>query len=184
MSEKVVGQQFQGVTIGVSIPLWENKNTVKYANAKIMAMQSMQTDAVVQFYNERKALHAKVIRLQGAIADYRSKLNAFGNTALLQKALDKGEISLGEYFFELSFYYESFDKLLQMEYDLAKTIVITSYSIHYTKLYETKANSRLLFPKCWFLLTMKMPGRLPKRWLFRIQIRQFSLRNNRGRLIY
>ncbi len=122
MSEKVVGQQFQGVTIGVSIPLWENKNTVKYANAKIMAMQSMQTDAVVQFYNERKALHAKVIRLQGAIADYRSKLNAFGNTALLQKALDKGEISLGEYFFELSFYYESFDKLLQMEYDLAKTI--------------------------------------------------------------
>ncbi len=31
--EGVVGEQFQGITVGISIPLWENKNSVKYAKA-------------------------------------------------------------------------------------------------------------------------------------------------------
>ena len=29
MTETVVGQQYSGVTAGITIPLWENKNTVK-----------------------------------------------------------------------------------------------------------------------------------------------------------
>jgi len=118
MSEKVVGQQFQGVTIGVSIPLWENKNTVMYAKAKTIATQSMETDAKMQFYNEMKTLHSKVTSLQISVNDYRKKLLTFSNTELLQKALDKGEISLSEYIFELSLYYESIDKLLAMEQNL------------------------------------------------------------------
>jgi outer membrane protein TolC len=121
MSEKVVGQQFQGVTIGITIPLWENKNAVKYAKANTLAMQSMQTDAKLQFYNEMKTLHAKVISLQSNVDDYRNKLASFSNTELLQKALDKGEISLAEYFFELSLYYESADMFLDMQHDLLKT---------------------------------------------------------------
>ena len=37
MSEKVVGEHFQGVMFGVSIPLWENKNKQKYAEAQVEA---------------------------------------------------------------------------------------------------------------------------------------------------
>ncbi|MFA6402744.1 MAG: TolC family protein [Salinivirgaceae bacterium] len=118
MSEKVVGQQFQGISVGVSIPLWENKNTVKYAKAKTIAIQSMETDAKLQFYNQMKALHLKVVSLQISATDYRQNLNAYSNADLLQKALDKGEISLSEYIFELSLYYESINKLLEMEMNL------------------------------------------------------------------
>jgi outer membrane protein TolC len=120
MSEKVVGQQFQGISIGVSIPLWENKNTVKYAKAKTIAIQSMEIDAKLQFYNQMKTLHSKAVSLQSSVTDYRQNLNAYNNADLLQKALDKGEISLSEYIFELSLYYESINKLLEMEQNLNK----------------------------------------------------------------
>ena len=118
MSEKVVGQQFQGVTMGVTIPLWENKNTVKYARAKSMAMQSFETDAKLQFYNNMKATHAKVIDMQRNVTDFRNKLALYSNNELLEKAFTKGEISLTEYMYELSLYYDSIYKLLEMEMDL------------------------------------------------------------------
>lgn len=118
MSEKVVGQQFQGISVGISIPLWENKNTVKYAKANTLAVQSIEADAKLQFFNEMKTLHAKVISLQGSVTDYRTQLATFSNTDLLQKALNKGEISLAEYFFELSLNYESINKLLEAEREL------------------------------------------------------------------
>ena len=121
MSEKVVGQQFQGVTVGITIPLWENKNTVKYAKAQAIAMQSVEADAKLQFYNSMKALHTKVIALQTNVSDYRSKLAMYSNSELLEKAFIKGEISLTVYMYELSLYYESVYKLLEMEmnYNLA-----------------------------------------------------------------
>jgi len=115
MSEKVVGQQFQGVTVGITIPLWENKNTVKYAKAQTIAMLSVEADAKLQFYNNMKALHTKAISLQTNVTDYRSKLAIYSNSELLEKAFNKGEISLTEYMYELSLYYESVYKLLEME---------------------------------------------------------------------
>lgn len=122
MSENETREHFQGITLGLSIPLWEDKNKVAYAKAKSTALQSMANDAKLQFYNEMKALHEKVIALQSSVADYRVQLSAFSNTSLLQKALDKGEISLSEYIFELSAYYESVDKLLEMETEKNKAV--------------------------------------------------------------
>jgi outer membrane protein TolC len=115
ISEKVVGQQFQGVTVGITIPLWETKNIVKYAKAQTIAMQSAEADAKLQFYNNMKALHIKVISLQNNVTDYRSKLAMYSNSELLEKAFNKGEISLTEYMYELLLYYESMYKLLEME---------------------------------------------------------------------
>ncbi|HBH84438.1 MAG: hypothetical protein A2X04_16365 [Bacteroidetes bacterium GWF2_41_9] len=123
MSEDVVGQQFQGITIGLSIPLLENKNAVKYAKAKSIAIQSAEYDTKLKFYNNLKALHAKSISLQNSINDYRTNLQLLNNFILLQKALDKGELSLAEYIYELSLSYESFNKLLELDRNLNNTIV-------------------------------------------------------------
>ena len=120
MSEKIVGEQFQGITVGISIPLWENKNTVAYTKAKILAVEELQRDAKLQFYNEIKAHHAKLFELQQSIEGYRKEIAAHDNGGLILKALDAGEISLSEYFYELSFYFESIDKLLEMELTLDK----------------------------------------------------------------
>ena len=122
MSEDVVGQQFQGITVGLSIPLFENKNAVKYAKAKTIAVQSAEADTRLQFYNNLKALHTKAVSQQKSLNDYRTNLQLFDNSPLLQKALDLGELSLAEYIYELSVYYESLNKLLEMERDVNMTI--------------------------------------------------------------
>lgn len=122
MSEMTQGQEYRGLMVGLTVPLWENKNAIKYAKAKTIAMQKVEIDAKLQFYNEMKALHTKVVELQKSISDYRSMLSAFNNTGLLLKALNMGEISLTEYILELSVYYESTNKLLEMELKLNKAI--------------------------------------------------------------
>lgn len=127
MSEKVAGEHFQGITVGLSIPLWENKNTVKYAKSKFAAYQSAEADSKLKYYNHLMMLHQKALGMQSNVDDYRTKLKSFSNTDLLQKALDKGEISLVEYLYELSFYYDSFEKLLEMERDLNRVIVEMNY---------------------------------------------------------
>lgn len=122
MSEKIIGEQFQGITIGLSIPLWDNKNTVKFAKANTIALESIITDNKIQLNNYLKSLHTKAISLKQNADDYRLNLRLFDNSELLKKALDKGEITLIDYILELSIYYESVNKLLELERGLNKTL--------------------------------------------------------------
>ncbi|MEN9444206.1 MAG: hypothetical protein RIS47_1096 [Bacteroidota bacterium] len=123
MSEKVVGQQFQGFSAGISIPLWENKNAVKQAKLQTLALQNIEADNRLEFYNLLRMNHAKAINLQKLIRDYRTSLQIYDNSELLKKAFDKGEISLTDYILELTIYYNSIDNLLQTEREMNKAIV-------------------------------------------------------------
>lgn len=122
MSEMVVGEHFQGITIGLSIPIWESRNEIKYAKARTMAVQGAEYDAKLQFYNKLKSLHLKAVNLQKNMVEYRSKLQGFSNSQLLKTALNKGEISLIDYFNELTFYYETINSLMFMERDVNVTV--------------------------------------------------------------
>ncbi len=121
MSEKVVGEHFQGISVGISIPLFENKNTIKYTRLKSDAAQHRETDEKLRFYSEMQILHTKTVAMQQNIAKFREQLSLQSDLELLQKALDKGAISLTEYLFELTVYYESVEKLLEMERELSVT---------------------------------------------------------------
>lgn len=122
MSESIIGEQFQGIIVGLSIPLWENKNTVKYAKANAIAYESITNDNKIQLYNQLKALHTKAIGLQISANDYRINLKLFDHSSLLTKAFDKGEITLINYILEQSIYYKSVDNLLKLERDLNRTL--------------------------------------------------------------
>lgn len=122
MSESVVGEKYQGVTVGLTIPLWENKNTVKHAKAKVEAVKSMEEDMRFTFYNEVKNLHSRAVSLGKNVNDFREKLKVLDNKSLLEKALDKGEISLSEYLVEMTLFYEIREHLYESEHEHIKTI--------------------------------------------------------------
>lgn len=122
MSETVVGQQFQGITLGLSIPLWENKNTVKHAIANETARRAEVDDREVQFHHQLKTLYNKALGLQSTVNEYRSNLKKYNNSDLLKKALDKGELSLLDYLLEISMYHEHMHKTLELEKELFKTV--------------------------------------------------------------
>ncbi len=123
MSENVVGEKYQGLTVGLSIPLWENKNTVKFAEAQVDAMHQMAADKKLQFYKQLEILYHKAFELSQNTDEYRKQLALYNNADYLVKALDQGEISLIEFMLEFAIYYEGFISLLDMERELHITLV-------------------------------------------------------------
>ena len=122
MSETVIGEKFQGLTLGLAIPLWENKNKVKQSIAQTQALKSMEHDTKTRFYNALKILYTKASEQQKNIREYQSAMVKFDNADFLKKALDNGEITLIEYMLELSLYYDSINSELEMKRDLNQTI--------------------------------------------------------------
>jgi outer membrane protein TolC len=117
MSEQVVGQQYRGVSLGVSVPLWANKNRVKQAKAAHSAAARQQTDARLQLYGQLQDAYRRAAGLKALADDYRQSLATLNSTALLKKALDAGEISLLDYMLELGLYYTTVNNALEAERD-------------------------------------------------------------------
>lgn len=120
MSEKTAGQRYQGVSVGVSIPLWSNRNKVRQAQAAVTAAEVRKTDATVQFYSQLEILYQRVAGLQKTARTYRQSLADANNSSLLKKALDAGEISILDYMLQAALYYDSVDKALAAERDYQK----------------------------------------------------------------
>jgi len=86
MREKTLGQNYQGITVGISVPLWDNKNKVKQAKAAVIASEAKQTDTRIQFYSELQKLYYRTSRLMHIALEYKNSLSAFNNTDLLKKS--------------------------------------------------------------------------------------------------
>lgn len=122
MSETVVGQSYKGLSVGLSIPLWENRNTIRAAKANSLAIEQMEIDYKLEFINKLNRLYTKTSSLIDTYRNYESQLNSLNHSELLQKALTSGEINLIEYIMESSIYFESQEHLLQMELEINQNI--------------------------------------------------------------
>ncbi len=122
MSEKTVGQHYQGLTLGVSIPLWENKHRVKQAEAAVLASEAREQEAKQQLYDQLQMLHQRALGLKTTVENYRKALENNNNTDLVEKALQVGEISLLDYMLELGLYYDTVNQVLEAERDYQKAL--------------------------------------------------------------
>lgn len=118
MSEKTVGEHFQGLAVGVAVPLWGSAKRIRQAKAAVTAAQLREADEAARL---RATLLSAYQRAKGlAAAASRQTLLETDNSRLLAKALDAGEISLVEYLVGLSYYYDAFDDALEAERDSQK----------------------------------------------------------------
>ena len=120
MSEKVDGERYQGITTGISVPLWSNKNRVKQAKMAVTAAESRQIDAKQQYYSKLEILYNRTMGLKKVSDTYRASLANANNSTLLKKALDAGEISILDYIIEIGLYYNTVNQMLQAELDYQK----------------------------------------------------------------
>lgn len=110
-------EKFHGFVAGVSIPLWENKNTVKKAKAEAI-LADMQIDNIrLSASNDLIEQYERMLILKKANSAYKELLSTQNNIYLLNKALDLGQISLLEYLTEINFLYQSSENHLQTERD-------------------------------------------------------------------
>jgi outer membrane protein TolC len=98
--------------LGVSVPLWENKNRVKQAKTAVVAAQARETDSKQQFYNQLQIQYNRALGLKNTAEAYRKSLTMTNSTELLKKALDAGEISLLNYMVERSRHHQKIVEFL------------------------------------------------------------------------
>ena len=96
-----------GFMVGVSIPLFENKNTVKKAKAQAEFATASLEDNRLNLKTNLQQLYQQAEALQISRADYAKVLEQQRNIELLNTALNAGQLSVIDYFTELSTIYDS-----------------------------------------------------------------------------
>ena len=117
-----VGTRSQGVAVGVSIPLWANKNRVRSARTALQAAEAQQTDAELQMRSAFEQEFTRVKGLHHTAMLYRRALDEANNSTLLEKAMDEGFISVLEYLQGIELYYDYLDRSLSADRDYHRAL--------------------------------------------------------------
>ncbi len=116
--ETILGTKLQGITAGITIPLWENANQVKSAKADLAYAK---TDAA-RYWEQQELqvnqLYNQWIILKSQVNEIMELLSYSNNDELLLKALESGEISITQYYYESDFYFQNKFELLDFQRDL------------------------------------------------------------------
>ena len=120
MSENTSGERYQGVTLGISIPLWSSRNKVRQARANIQASRAEQADAVLQQRSRMESLFHQAETLHSLALLYGRTLSECSNMPLSAQALQAGEISQVDYLLQASAYYDAYDQWLTAQRDYHK----------------------------------------------------------------
>jgi len=110
-----LNKSFNGINLGISIPLWESRNKVKFAKLNQLSQESQYLSEEKLLISDIQKNYQNYLGLKASLAEYRLILDGSNMSELLKKALDFGQISSIEYFMESIYFYESFDTYLQVE---------------------------------------------------------------------
>ncbi|WP_338409219.1 TolC family protein [uncultured Flavobacterium sp.] len=122
----ILGQTYNGIHTGISLPLWESRNTVKLQKAKMTFAESVLTDHTNEHYYEIKQLYGRYESLKSILDEYQYIYQSVAPMPLLDKALAAGQISVLEYFVELNYYNDSYNSFLKIEkeyYEVVATLL-------------------------------------------------------------
>lgn len=117
MGEFVLGSNFQGVKVGVSIPLWSNRHKVRHAKAAAVAAETAVANGRDELRADMLTLFNQVKSLDTVLKRYESDFANADNLTLLRKSLDLGQITLIQYLNETEYYFSLTEKMLQASRD-------------------------------------------------------------------
>ena len=111
-----------GIVVGFSFPLFENRHQVKMAKSQALNVDYQKGDALLQASSALWQLYDEARSLQQSIDEYKETFARQRDLSLLRKALEGGEISMIEYFVEVSVVYQSKANLLLLENQYQKVM--------------------------------------------------------------
>ena len=112
-----IGDHFNGVGVGLSIPVFENRGKNKAAKAQAIASQLSFDDVISTRTAEITASHQKAVAVRQQLDGYRDALLRCNNIEILDKALYGGQISLINYLLELRYFIEAQNALIDLEFE-------------------------------------------------------------------
>jgi outer membrane protein, heavy metal efflux system len=121
-SQGILGQSYRGAHAGITIPLWENKNRLKAAQANLDYATTNAQTHIIEHRLENKGYYDQLAVRLKSMQEYEELLVTLNNTALLNKALRLGQITIIQYFQDESYYFSAYDKYLQMEWEYQQAV--------------------------------------------------------------
>ena len=112
-----------GPSIGLVLPLWHNKGTVKSAKLHAEAAETLLMNEKAVTYNYLNSLFAKAKALQNNIGTLAESLQEFDSQTLLFKAFEKGELNLIDYVTETEYYQNAMLELYSAQYEMNATLI-------------------------------------------------------------
>ncbi|MFC2086199.1 TolC family protein [Bacteroidota bacterium] len=114
-SETIQDEKFAGIKAGISIPLWENSNEVQKFKLEFVSQKLLLEDQKNKIITEITNKYNLANTLKKNLDEMQNLLLQSNSENLLIKSLDLGEISIIDYFIELSYYYDVKDTYLELE---------------------------------------------------------------------
>lgn len=118
----ILGQNFHGFKVGMSIPLWENRNRVAQSQSELSTTETQLDEHKNTYYFEIKQLYEKYTNLQKTVDEYQTVLGSINSIKLLDKALQYGEITTIQYFLEAGYFYTATNNYLQTEKEFNEVV--------------------------------------------------------------
>lgn len=116
------GTPFNGLVVGFSFPLFENRHKVKAAKAQALDIDLQKENATLQAEAELMRLYREAETLYRSMQEYQNTFESGKNLDLLKQAVTGGQINMIEYFVEVSVIYQSRQNLLQLENQYQKAM--------------------------------------------------------------
>ena len=122
MNTATGGERFNGFLVGISIPLFSNRNNVKQAKAQALytVLQLESTTTTVE--SELHQLYNQSVALKTSMDEYNTVLKSQNSLALLNKAIQTGQISMIEYFVDVTTFYQSMQNYMQLQNEYQKVM--------------------------------------------------------------
>ncbi len=116
-------ENYQGLSVGLALPLWANRNKVKTmkANQQVVAMQNETLKESMQI--ELKSLYAKMQSQKTLLQQYQSVVSDYQGLELSEKAMKAGKITLLEYLMEQNAYLEMVEAYRAVEREYWQSVV-------------------------------------------------------------
>ncbi|MDE6306638.1 MAG: TolC family protein, partial [Muribaculaceae bacterium] len=102
-----LGDNFNGVSVGLSLPVFSAKGKYKAATYQVSALHREYESAIADRISEMKSCRSQAVRMSEELAEISPVVLDKRPAELLLKALKGGEISLLTYLQELNFFLEA-----------------------------------------------------------------------------
>lgn len=117
------GAKFHGVIAGMSIPLFESRNTVRLARARQAEVEATTLALETNLTADLTAKYSQACRLEAMSRTYQSGGEGAEKSALLRKALQEGSLTILEYFTELDPVYRHMDEINELSYNYRSLLI-------------------------------------------------------------
>ncbi len=116
------GERFNGFIVGISVPLFSNRHKVRQAKAENRSARLQLENASFTVENELQTLYNQALSLRASMDEYDRIFHTQNNLALLNKAIQAGQISMIEYFVDVTTYYQSMQNYFKLQNQYQKVM--------------------------------------------------------------